>query len=703
MFRVKFQTGGRIVVTAILSISLLIQPLAQIQAATAPKLVIDGQLIASDMAPQIIDGRTMVPIRVVSEKLGATVTWNEENKTVTIVKGDKQVVLRIDNRLVDYTQGQTTYGLSDVAPQITNSRTLVPLRLVGNALGVEVQWKENTRTVQVNSQLPPSLAVSYNLSLPGITPGQLIIGTTNLQVSFTGEVPANIAEVRYYSLDCKTGRGTVIARGANWNQIYSWLPDPTVQGQRLLGAVVYDRGGNYLAGTIFLVQMGIIPQATLAGITEGQILAGAVDLRTNSNFLAEFVKYEIANATTGKTLTTDPADPQGPFNWAPDTTDNGSTSIVAIAYDSVGQSYRSNPVKVTVQLTKEVAFRGIAANATVTKPVSLWVARNFPITQVEYILRDPANGQEEILGQYGYANHKWFPGPEKVGTWELYGRVKDTAGKIFTTNPITVKVGSTPLLLVEGVGPNQVITGLINLKSLTNVTLNNIQYSLTNTQTGAKKVIASGNSAEAELTWTPTKAEAGFYKLQAIGTTPAGQTIQSELIPLRVYMGTLYTAKPVIEKDKFQDFAGQLAVKSREKTGMSAALQTAQAILETGWGQSTPVDKYTGKLSNNLFGIKGKGTAGSVTSNTWEEYNGTAFRIDAAFRAYLSPAESWNDHKSLLLTASRYEPYRNVMHNSTQGAWALRRCGYATDSKYPTKLIDIIKRYDLNMLDEVNI
>lgn len=681
----------------------LIQPLAQVQAAPALKLVIDGQQVASDMTPIISNGRTLVPIRVVSEKLGASVTWNEQNKTVTIVKGGRSVILRVDNRLVDYTEGLTTYSLSDVAPQITNSRTLVPLRLVGNALGVQVQWNDSTRTVQVNSQLPPSPAVTYNLSVPGISPGQLITGTTNLRVSFTDALPANASEVRFYLLDSQTGRGTVITRGTNLNETYRWLPDPTVRGQRLLGAVVYDQKGNYLAGNVFPIQLGVIPQTELNGIAGGQVVTSAVSLGTENNFLAEYVKYEISNSETGKTVVTDPADPQGLYNWAPEATDNGDTTITAIAYDSMGQSYRSTPVKVTVQVTKEVTFRGIAPNATVTKPVSLWVARNFPITQVEYILRDPVSGKEELLGQYGYANHKWFPGPDKAGTWELFGRVKDTAGKIFTSDAVTVKVGSTPLLLMEGVGPNQVITGQIKLKALANVSLTNIQYNLINTQTGTKKVIASGNSAEAELTWTPIKADAGYYKLQALGTTTAGQIIQSEAIPVRVYMGTIYPAKPVIEKAKFQDFAAQLAVKSREKTGMSAALQTAQAILETGWGQSTPVDKYTGKLSNNLFGIKGTGTAGSVTSNTWEEYNGATFRIDAAFRAYRSPAESWNDHKNLLLTANRYEPYRDVMHNSTQGAWALRRCGYATDSKYPLKLIDIIKRYGLNSLDEVNI
>ena len=136
---------------------------------------------------------------------------------------------------------------------------------------------------------------------------------------------------------------------------------------------------------------------------------------------------------------------------------------------------------------------------------------------------------------------------------------------------------------------------------------------------------------------------------------------------------------------------------------MSAALQVAQAILETGWGQSIPVDKYSGLFSNNLFGIQGTGPAGTVISNTWEEYNGVAFRIDANFRAYHSIEQSWGDHKNLLLVAARYQPFRDVMYDSNLGAWALKRAGYATDSQYPMKLMDIIMRFDLRKLDDVGV
>ena len=161
-------------------------------------------------------------------------------------------------------------------------------------------------------------------------------------------------------------------------------------------------------------------------------------------------------------------------------------------------------------------------------------------------------------------------------------------------------------------------------------------------------------------------------------------------------------AKPIIEKNKFLELASGLARGSWEKTGMSAALQTAQAILETAWGQSVPVDKYSGKFSNNLFGIKGSTAAGSVISNTWEEYNGTTFRIDAEFRAYNNINDSWNDHKKLL-EKERYGIFRDVMYDSTLGAWAIRRAGYATDSQYPIKLMKIIKDYNLKELDRIGI
>jgi flagellum-specific peptidoglycan hydrolase FlgJ len=174
-------------------------------------------------------------------------------------------------------------------------------------------------------------------------------------------------------------------------------------------------------------------------------------------------------------------------------------------------------------------------------------------------------------------------------------------------------------------------------------------------------------------------------------------------VKFKLYFGETYGPKAIIEKAKFLDLASGLAINSYEKTDMSAALQTAQAILESGWGQSVPVDKYSNKFSNNLFGIKGTGTDGSVISNTWEVYNGVVYRIDASFRAYNNVGESWQDHKNLLLKYSRYQIFRDVMYDDTLGAWSIRRAGYATDPNYPIKLMNIIEQYDLEKLDIIDL
>ena len=240
------------------------------------------------------------------------------------------------------------------------------------------------------------------------------------------------------------------------------------------------------------------------------------------------------------------------------------------------------------------------------------------------------------------------------------------------------------------------------MKIRSNINLDSVNYILTREDTAAIKIIGADKDSSEEQTYTPTKEDEGFWNIKAIGKYN-GKEISSESIPIRVYLGETYPTSAIIEKDKFLGLASKLAKESWKKTGMSAALQTAQSILESGWGQSVPVDKYSGKVSYNLFGIKGKGPAGTVTYNTWEVYNGQTYYVDARFRAYNNVEESWTDHKNFLLDSSRYEPFTKVMHDSTQGAWALKRSGYATDPQYALKLMRIIKQYNLQELDKVKI
>ncbi len=107
---------------------------------------IDGKPYTLDAAPyvNINAGRTLVPIRFVSEALGAGVKWNPETKQVVITDGGKKIILTIGSRdvLVDG-EKQTI----DCAATIQSNRTFVPLRFVSETLEAQVDYKAETKEI----------------------------------------------------------------------------------------------------------------------------------------------------------------------------------------------------------------------------------------------------------------------------------------------------------------------------------------------------------------------------------------------------------------------------------------------------------------------------------------------------------------------------------------------------------------------------
>jgi len=663
------------------------------------KLIIDGKVVVADPnEPEsfIKNDRTLVPIRVIAEELGAEVSWDNDNRTVHISKGDMHVVLPIDSHLIEYTNDtETIFNLSDVAPIIKEDRTFVPIRLVSNALGVGIDWDNDKRAVIIDSSLESEIEPFFDVQISSLKDGQVITGTTDLSV-IMDSIPEGAAEIKYMLLNPDTRRGFVIAKGTDMTSTYKWMPAMEDEGNKVLVAAIYDKSGNFLAGDSISVKVDIVPQIKLTGLEEGALVtANSVPLNSDLNFSAAYVKYEIINPDTGAYYISPGLDPLGGFTMIPVMEDNGNMSIRVVAYDMSGKAYYGDYVNVKVNVNRYIYLGGVTEGQSIDSSITLKTSRNFNVSETEYIAVDSNTGVETVLYKAGYGSYTWFPGPDMAGSKELYVRVKDTAGNIYTSNKVKVNVVGSPKILLQSVGPGQVVTDTFNLNVKSNVTLNSVKYILTNQKTGVSKVLTVQS-------YTPTDVDAGSWSLRAEAVY-GGKTLKTESVQFTIYKGKLFTALPVVPKDQFLDFSSDLAVDTKNKNGMSAALQTAQAILETGWGQSVPVDKYTGQFSNNLFGIKGIGTANSVTSNTWEEYNGVSFRIDAEFRAYNNVRESWDDHNALLLTKERYAPFRDVMFDSTQGAWELRRCGYATDSSYAIKLIDIINRYNLRELDETGI
>ena len=113
---------------------------------------INGEQIATPVPARIVNGRTVLPMRVVFERLGAVVTWVPEDRMIFATEDDTLMIMQVDNYNVSVQKtgedGNKIVKL-DVAPFIDNGHTLVPLRAVAETLDARVEWDGITYTVDI--------------------------------------------------------------------------------------------------------------------------------------------------------------------------------------------------------------------------------------------------------------------------------------------------------------------------------------------------------------------------------------------------------------------------------------------------------------------------------------------------------------------------------------------------------------------------
>lgn len=141
--------------------------------------------------------------------------------------------------------------------------------------------------------------------------------------------------------------------------------------------------------------------------------------------------------------------------------------------------------------------------------------------------------------------------------------------------------------------------------------------------------------------------------------------------------------------EEYIDTFSDIAKAEMVAYGIPASITLAQGILESGFGKSELVMK-----TNNHFGIK--------CHNSWD--GAFAYHDDdekgECFRKYNHPIYSFRDHSVFLSSRARYASLFELRRDNYKG-WAkgLKSAGYATDPKYPKKLISFIEKYDLNRFD----
>ena len=111
-----------------------------------PNVLVDDSFEISDVNPVIINDRTMIPVRLLTEALGASVEWIDTTRTVIVRSEEAVIKMTIGNR--NYTIDGNNYVM-DTEPIIVNDRTLVPIRFISEALNCDVSWDQNTQTATI--------------------------------------------------------------------------------------------------------------------------------------------------------------------------------------------------------------------------------------------------------------------------------------------------------------------------------------------------------------------------------------------------------------------------------------------------------------------------------------------------------------------------------------------------------------------------
>lgn len=661
--------------------------------AASLNLIIDGNNVTKSASPIVKNRRTLVPLRFIGEALGKEVIWNNDEKSVTVSDENASFKLYIDSKIIDNSDG--TLKFTDVAPCIVNRKTYLPLRAIAELMNIGVGYDKASSTVTIDSAV--FNPVEESTTIVGLVPNQ----TINTKMNFSFVTNKNFAKAKLLLLNDKN-EGYIQDVKTSAGETLEFLPSLKDEGNKKLVLALYDANGNVIDAAGAKINLNVLPRVTYSGVESGGFVQDELKITPDINFIASKMKAIITNLTTGKTETKDNLDPEGEFLFKPSYLDAGSYSIMLSAFDELGREHFGETKTFTMSINPYLNITGVPKDGVISGQVTLNAQRNFDVMRTDYILRDPLTAVETVIESKSYGACKFFPNINDAGQKEVFVRCIDASGKTMESEHKLVLIKGDSKLMLEGVAPGGIVHKYIDLNAVSNVGVNNVNYYIKNLRTGKTKTIAENVPYGQKFRYNVTKDDEGENEINVTGNQ-IDAFIKGESIKFRIYTGKIYTKQPLMAKDKFLGYTKKIARREFLRTDLSGAITTAQAILESGWGQSVPADKYTGKFSNNLFGIKGSASNGTVTITTTEVYNNVRYTVDDKFRAYKSADESFRDHTELFFAKKWYTPFRKVMFNDQRGVYAIKRCGYATDPSYPAKLKQIIDKYNLKELDKVNL
>ncbi|MEA4924893.1 MAG: N-acetylmuramoyl-L-alanine amidase [Syntrophomonadaceae bacterium] len=211
--------------------SLLSAEAGSVQAKTptqtpTPTVILDGQQMQFNVAPQVENGRILVPLRAIFEAMGASVQWNQDTLTATATRGSTTVVMPL-NSVTPIVNGKI-WPL-DVPGKVVNERILAPLRFVGEALGGTVVWDNASYSAVLQSPSTPSTGGSA-VTVTAVKVGDY---TVNLRsgpdTTYAAVDSATAGEI--LPVAAQQNGWYQVSRGGTKAWVAGWLVSPTTGGQ----------------------------------------------------------------------------------------------------------------------------------------------------------------------------------------------------------------------------------------------------------------------------------------------------------------------------------------------------------------------------------------------------------------------------------------------------------------------------------------
>lgn len=127
---------------------MLVSPVQAATKSSDVSIILNGKEVTFDVSPHLKEGRVLIPVRGVFEKLGLEVKWDQSKKTATIQNEEKTIVMKLGEKVVQVNGKDTKI---DTSVSIKGNRLFIPVRFVSTTFGGNVKWVPASKIVHITT------------------------------------------------------------------------------------------------------------------------------------------------------------------------------------------------------------------------------------------------------------------------------------------------------------------------------------------------------------------------------------------------------------------------------------------------------------------------------------------------------------------------------------------------------------------------